>query len=84
MPAAGLSRRFEYRADLFAKEQGFGDALVSALKAVARNSFICLSPHPLIVKLTYGHPTVSQRIAALEAGGGMKRENVADKAAESF
>lgn len=70
LPAAGLSRRFEYRADLFAKEQGFGDALVSALKAVARNSFICLSPHPLIVKLTYGHPTVSQRIAALEAGGG--------------
>lgn len=84
LPTAGLSRRFEYRADLFAKEQGFGDALVSALKVLARNSFICLSPHPLIVKLTYDHPTVSQRIAALEAGGGMKRENVADEAAESF
>lgn len=68
--SAGLSRRFEYRADRFAKEQGFGDALVSALKVLARNSFICLSPHPLVVKLTYDHPTVSQRVAALEAGGG--------------
>ena len=66
LPAAALSRRFEYRADRFAKEQGFGDSLVSALKVLARNSFICLSPHPLIVKLTYDHPTVSQRVAALE------------------
>lgn len=66
LPAAALSRRFEYRADRFAKEQGFGDSLVSALKVLARNSFICLSPHPLIVKHTYDHPTVSQRVAALE------------------
>ena len=62
-----LSRRFEYRADCFAKERGYGSALISALKVLARNSFICLSPHPLLVKLTYDHPTVSQRIAALEA-----------------
>ncbi len=67
LPVAALSRHFEYRADHFAKEQGLGGAMVSALKAVARNSFMCLSPHPLVVKLTYGHPTVSQRIAALEA-----------------
>ena len=66
LPSAALSRRFEYRADRFAKEQGFGDALVSPLKMLARNSFICLSPHPLIVKLAYDHPTVSQRVAALE------------------
>ncbi len=67
LPAAALSRHFEYRADRFAREQGFGGALASALKVLARNSFVCLSPHPLIVKLTYDHPTVSQRIAALEA-----------------
>ncbi|MCM1193676.1 MAG: M48 family metallopeptidase [Butyrivibrio sp.] len=64
--SAALSRRFEYRADRFAKEQGYGDALISALKVLARNSFICLSPHPLLVSLTYDHPTVSQRIGALE------------------
>lgn len=64
--SAALSRRFEYRADGFAKEQGYGDALISALKVLARNSFICLSPHPLLVSLTYDHPTVSQRIEALK------------------
>ncbi len=64
--SSALSRCLEYRADRFAKEKGYGEALVSALKVLARNSFICLSPHPLLVKLTYDHPTVSQRIAALE------------------
>ncbi|MCM1057135.1 MAG: M48 family metallopeptidase [Firmicutes bacterium] len=64
--SAALSRRFEYRADRFAKDQGYGGALISALKVLARNSFICLSPHPMLVSLTYDHPTVSQRIGALE------------------
>ncbi len=64
--SSALSRRFEYRADRFAKERGYGAALASALKVLARNSFVCLSPHPLLVRLTYDHPTVSQRIAALE------------------
>lgn len=64
--SAALSRRFEYRADRFAKERGYGGALISALKVLARNSFICLSPHPLLVRLTYDHPTVSQRIEELE------------------
>lgn len=60
-----LSRRFEYQADRFAAENGYGQALISALKVLSRNSFICLTPHPLLVKLTYSHPTVSQRITAL-------------------
>lgn len=64
--SAALSRRFEYRADNFAKERGCGNALISALKVLARNSFICLNPHPLLVSLTYDHPTVSQRIGKLE------------------
>ena len=61
-----LSRRFEYAADSFAAQNGHGKALISALKVLSRNSFVCLSPHPLLVKLTYDHPTVSQRIEALE------------------
>lgn len=61
-----LSRRFEYQADRFAAENGYGQALISALKVLARNCFICLTPHPLLVKLTYSHPTVSQRIETLE------------------
>lgn len=61
-----FSRRAEYRADCFAAENGYGDALVSALKKLAKNSYLCLNPHPLLVALTSSHPTVSQRIAALE------------------
>lgn len=70
-PLVGLftgvaSRRMEYRADRFAAQNGHGQALISALKVLSRNSFICLSPHPILVKFTYDHPTVSQRIEALE------------------
>ncbi|MDE6641545.1 MAG: M48 family metalloprotease, partial [Acetatifactor sp.] len=69
--SSALSRRFEYRADRFAKERGYGGALISALKVLARNSFVCLSPHPLLVMLTYSHPTVSQRIEELEHSGNI-------------
>lgn len=69
--SSALSRRFEYRADRFAKERGYGGALISALKVLARNSFVCLSPHPLLVMLTYSHPTVSQRIEELENSGNI-------------
>ena len=62
-----LSRRFEYSADRFAAENGYGVALIQALKVLARNSFACLSPHPLLVALTASHPTISQRIAEIEA-----------------
>ncbi len=65
--SGALSRRFEYSADRFAAENGYGDALISALKTLAKNSFVCLSPHPALVALTYSHPTVSQRVARLEA-----------------
>ncbi|MCM1537249.1 MAG: M48 family metallopeptidase [bacterium] len=70
-PLVGLftgvaSRRMEYQADRFAAQNGHGQALISALKVLSRNSFICLSPHPILVTLTYDHPTVSQRIEALE------------------
>lgn len=62
-----LSRRFEYSADRFAAENGYGSALIHGLKVLARNSFACLSPHPLLVALADSHPTISQRIAAIEA-----------------
>ena len=62
-----LSRRFEYKADRFAAENGCGNALIQALKVLARNSFACLSPHPLLVALADSHPTISQRIAQIEA-----------------
>ncbi len=64
-----FSRRAEYRADEQAVKEGYGDALVSALKKLARENFAELAPAPLLVKLEYSHPTLSQRIAAIEKGG---------------
>lgn len=60
-------RKCEYKADRFAAENGYGKALISGLKALSKDSFVCLSPHPLVVELTYDHPTMSQRIEAIEA-----------------
>ena len=61
-----VSRRAEYRADAQAYEEGYADALVSGLKKLSRENFSHLSPNPLIVVLEYSHPTLSERIAALE------------------
>ena len=62
------SRRAEYRADAQAVREGYGKALVSALKKLARQNYADLAPSRLLVKLEYSHPTLSQRIAAIEKG----------------
>ncbi len=61
-----LSRRAEYRADRQAVSEGYADALISALKKLARENFSDLAPSPVVVKLEYSHPTLSQRIDAIE------------------
>jgi len=64
--AGALSRKFEYAADKFAADNGYGEALISGLKKLAKTNFSCLTPHPVVVALTYSHPTISQRVEALE------------------
>ena len=66
-----FSRRAEYRADAQAVREGYGEARISALKTLSRENLADLSPSPILVKLAYSHPTLSQRIAAIESG---KRE----------
>ena len=61
-----FSRRAEYRADAQAVKEGYGAELVSALKKLARQNYADLAPSPLLVKLEYSHPPLSQRIAAIE------------------
>ena len=61
-----LSRKHEYQADAFAASEGYGDALISSLKKLCKDSLTNLNPHPLVVKLTYSHPTLSQRIDAIK------------------
>ena len=57
-----FSRHQEYRADSFASSIGYGEDIISALKKLTRSNFGDLNPHPLLVKLYYSHPTLSQRI----------------------
>lgn len=63
-----FSRRAEYRADAQAVKEGYGVQLISALKKLARQNYADLAPSPLLVKLEYSHPTLSQRIEAIEKG----------------
>ena len=60
-----FSRRAEYRADAQAVKEGYGEQLISALKKLARQNYADLAPSPLLVKLEYSHPTLSQRIDAI-------------------
>ena len=62
-----ISRKHEYEADGFAAGEGYGEALISALKKLSKDSMSNLNPHPLIVKLEYSHPTLSQRIDSIKA-----------------
>lgn len=60
-----ISRKAEYRADQQAVKEGYGEVLISALKKLARRDFSHIAPDPLLVKLYYSHPTLSQRIDAI-------------------
>lgn len=57
-----LSRKNEYEADKFATETYDGEALISALKKLSVENLSHPTPHPLVVKLSYSHPTILQRI----------------------
>lgn len=61
-----LSRRHEYQADAFAAREGYGPDLISALKRLNKESLSGINPHPAMVVLAYSHPTLSQRIDAIE------------------
>ncbi|MCR5137048.1 MAG: M48 family metallopeptidase [Oscillospiraceae bacterium] len=61
-----FSRKAEYRADEQAVKEGYGEQLIGALKKLSRQNFSDLAPSPLLVALEYSHPTLSQRIDAIE------------------
>lgn len=60
------SRKAEYRADRQAVAEGYGEAMVGALKKLARENFAELAPTRISVLLEYSHPPLSDRIAAVE------------------
>ena len=60
------SRRAEYRADQQAVTEGYGEAMITALKKLARENFAHLAPAKLDILLDYSHPPLSERIAAVQ------------------
>ena len=71
MPLTGIvmnaySRFAEYRADRQSVAEGYGPAMITALKKLARENFAHLAPSKINVVLEYSHPPLSERIAAVE------------------
>ncbi|QLY40213.1 M48 family metallopeptidase [Hujiaoplasma nucleasis] len=63
---AFISRKFEYQADAFVKNNGSSEDLIQALKVLARENYSNLTPHPYYVKIFYSHPPIANRIDALK------------------
>ena len=65
--SSALSRRFEYQADRAARElAGAPDDLRSGLLTLSQKSLSNLVPHPWYSFFHYSHPTLGERLQALE------------------
>lgn len=67
IPFNYMSRAFERRADSLAYEKGYGDELITALRKLHKDSLSDMNPHPVVVKLTYNHPPLHERIELIES-----------------
>lgn len=61
------SRAAEYAADRQAVEEGYGEAMISAFKKLAKDNFAHLAPSKINVVLEYSHPPISDRVDAVRA-----------------
>ena len=57
-----LARRGEYKADEFAAKEGYGEHLISGLKKLYKEDLGDINPDPMVIVLSYSHPTLAQRI----------------------
>jgi STE24 endopeptidase len=64
---SSLSRKFEYEADRYAQETYNAAPLIAALKTLSKTSLSNLTPHPAFVFFNYSHPSLIQRIRAIES-----------------
>lgn len=62
-----LSRKFEYQADYYAKRTYNKEALISGLKTLSKTSLSNLTPHPAYVWFHYSHPSLKQRVDAMNS-----------------
>jgi len=61
-----LSRKNEYQADAYAAENYKSNALADGLKKLSVSSLSNLTPHPAYVFFYYSHPTLLQRLNAMQ------------------
>jgi STE24 endopeptidase len=61
-----FSRRNEFEADSYARENFDGNALSIALKRLSVDTLSDLYPHPAYVFFHYSHPPLLERLKALE------------------
>ena len=61
------SRKAEYAADRQAVLEGYGEAMISAFKKLAKDNFSHLAPSKINVLLEYSHPPISDRVDAVRA-----------------
>lgn len=66
MISSVLSRKNEYEADAYAKENFGWEYLQNALIKLSRNNLSNLRPHPAYEFFYYSHPTVLKRLEALK------------------
>lgn len=62
-----FSRKNEYQADAFTAKYFDGEELASALKKLSVKNLSNLRPHPTYVFFHYSHPTLLQRLKALQS-----------------
>lgn len=60
------SRAAEYRADRQAVLEGYGEAMITAFKKLAKDNFSHLAPSRVNVLLEYSHPPIDRRVEAVE------------------
>ncbi len=62
-----FSRKNEYEADEYATRTFSKEPLITALKKLTSDNLGNLTPHPWYVFVNYSHPSLQQRIEAMEA-----------------
>lgn len=61
-----LSRKNEFEADAFAGETADRTSMIEALKRLASDSLVNLTPHPLVTFFYASHPPILKRVEALK------------------
>jgi len=61
-----ISRKNEFQADKFVKDNNMSEYLASSLKKLSVKNLSNMMPHPVYVFFHYSHPTLLQRLEELE------------------